>query len=155
MKLTSLILLAPALVFSQWSEKEMVIFSEKPDEILSHLEQDADLEEDVGVDNDGHSLFEIKEDKESLIPWLSDDISFQDLSGFIEDDADAINEEFEDAFTYEVPYYQERVRRMPTYERVTDDRRRLFNRRKIAKTHQPGCQRNVECFKKHAKSSCK
>jgi hypothetical protein len=131
MKIASLILTLPVLAFGQYSsEKNILTFSDQQEEALSYIEQGSPLDNDFDH-SDSLSLFEINEEDESLILWVPEGLATEEFIELFDQKSDPVCERFEDVFTYEMPGYGEGMHWMPTYEKIAEEKRRLFNRPKV------------------------
>lgn len=155
MKIASLILTLPVLAFGQYSSgKDILTFSDQREEALRHIEQESPF--DDGFDTtDSLSLLEIDEEDESLIPWVSGDLATEEFTDIFDRKSDPVHEEFEDVFAYEMPGYGEGVHCMPTYEKVTEERRRLFNRPKVVESNPESQSSKRDLAKKETESHSK
>lgn len=120
----------PIVAYCQSARSDLFTFSEKEDEYLHHIEVEMEPEETFDQ-TQSLSLLEIDEGDESLIPWSAEDLACDDFDIRLERRAAEIYEEFEDVFAYEMPCYGEGIPCKPTYEKVTEERKRLFHRPKV------------------------
>ncbi len=136
MKQLLILALLPIAVYGGQAKSDLFSFSERGDEYLHHIEVEVEAEEAFD-ETQSLSLLEIDESDESLIPWSAESLACDDFTDLLDRRAAEVYEEFEDVFAYETPCYGEGVACKPTYEKVTEERRRLFQRPKVVESAPP------------------
>ena len=130
-----LVAMLPIAAFCAQADEDYLYIGGASNESLLHFAFDAEDDclctEYEDFDSQSLSLFEMDERDASLIPWSSDRLASEDFTSFIEQRAHEINEEFDDAFAYEL--YDNRDLE-PTFENVSKEKHHLFGRPKVVQS---------------------
>ncbi len=118
----------PIAAFCQYEASDLFYTGDQGNEALLNIVfEDGDLEELEAYDSQGLSLLEIDEDDDLLIPWMTEELSSQDVSGFLKEE---MSEEFDEIFAYDNST-EETQQYKPSLEKIPEGKHQIASRPRV------------------------
>lgn len=131
-------------VYSKSLEKSFFNIKKDNEQALDHIALDSeevfendflDESETSKEDHIGHSLLEIDEKDESLLPWIEENLLEEgleeDMNAYVQKKAKEIAHECDDVFSYEFFSEGQQESYRPTFERIPEEKKSIFVKPKL------------------------